>query len=618
MPIPETAPPPSGLARSLLLGALIWMLLALVLLALRGVRWDENHEFAQVLTGQVVYPVGHPLPVYLSKALSLQTHVVAEWMRLGMTDIAINALRNWLYLCATVLPAFLFGATLGRSVLWGHVAALAMLQGWMLEFDGSYPHSPWPTLYSNGHLGTGWALLALYALLQRNWFWAVLLAGLLPAVHIGQAAPLGLLCLGYGSFALFRRDAGLWRQGLPALAVVTLVWVWLGWRMVDAASLGTIAAPYDVDGDAAAIYQAFITGHDPHRRMPSILAHVAALLCLLQSALAWRGSNDATTRSLYAGIFAYVLAVCALVYPILLVHFFMASDTPTVLLLWMPYRLINHLGPLWLVVTLGMLTQTPRLAWGIVLVFALATLRPLLQLIVPETLFARYLFAGEAFPLLLAGAALAFGYPRLNQRPGWVIAAALATTVLLLPFHQFAAACLMAGALSGLAWQRFTAASSRQAIQRATIAVCVVAIGLLGLNEWRYRVPLVTDALPAEVRTALPLGTLLLAPPETYALQARTGMPVAVDAATASYLTYVPALAPSINHMYEVLYGTSYTATKDGATWHEVWRARPLEQWQALAEEYRIGLVLSPADLRLPLPVVAEMPEGRVYSLVAE
>ena len=42
-------------------GCALWVAFSVVAMLLRGVRWDENFEFAQAMTGQVPYPDGHPM-----------------------------------------------------------------------------------------------------------------------------------------------------------------------------------------------------------------------------------------------------------------------------------------------------------------------------------------------------------------------------------------------------------------------------------------------------------------------------------------------------------------------------------------------------------------------------
>lgn len=582
------------------------MLIGIALVAVRGVRWDENFEFAQVLAGHVTYGEGHPLPRYLSKAISLQPHLIAEGLRLGCAELALNALRNLLYLWATVLPAFLFGAALGRHACWGHFAAVAVLQGWLLEFDGNYPHDPWPTLYSNGHVGTGWALLCLYLLGRRAWFRAVLCCALMPAVHVGQSLPLGILCAVLGGKAIVRGELTLRRHILPSLALAALVWGWLLWR-----AHGISIAPPPVESSPQRdLYRLFVALHDPHRQLPGVLAHAAALLCLAQAGLAWRGERDDDTRCLLGGTALYALAVCLLMYPIVLLHATLGTERVADLLVWMPYRLINHLAPLWLTVSIGMLARAPHGWLPLSAVLALSAARPLLQWALPEECFTRYLFAGEAFPLLLAGAALAFHAAR-----AWPAAAVLLAALLMLaPLHQFGALCLAAGAVLGAAPLVLTKTPAPSFRQPGLLvgALCAIAFLSSAINQYRHREHLPRSAADRYLRDA-PVRAPLVGPPETYALQARTGLPVLADAATASFVTYVPEAGPAIARLHERLYGIAFEAGSAGPPWHEIWNTRSPEEWQDIAEETGARYLLAPRNLDPELPVLGTFGDEAVY-----
>ncbi|MFM1922143.1 MAG: hypothetical protein RLZZ303_3777 [Candidatus Hydrogenedentota bacterium] len=588
-------------------GVLAWVLIAIALVALRGVRWDENFEFAQVLAGRVIYDEGHPLPLYLSKALSLQPHLITEMLRLGCPELALNALRNVLYLCASVIPAFLFGAALGRQACWGHFAAVAVLQGWLLEFDGSYPHDPWPTLYSNGHVGTGWALLCLYLLVRRVWFWAILCCALMPALHVGQSLPLGILCAVWGGRAMLQGELHFRRHALPALALAALVWGWLLWRMQGI----SVAPPPAELSPQRDLYRIFVALHDPHRQLPGVLAHVAALLCLAQAALAWLIERDENARRLYGGVALYALLVCLLVYPIALLHAALGTERVSALLVWMPYRLINQLAPLWLAVSIGMLTRV-QLGWlPLLAALALSTARPLLQVPLPAEWFTRYLFAGEAFPLLLAGAALAFHAAR-----AWPAAIVpLVAFLMLAPLHQFGAACLAAGALLATACLFIEKSRAAMPTGQPVLLVsllCTVALVSSASNQYRHWEHLPRSAADRHLRN-VSVRAPLVAPPDTYALQARTGLSVLADAATASFVTYVPEAGPSIALLHERLYGMTFEAGAAGPPWQEVWSARGPEEWHSIAEETGARYLLAPGDLAVQLPVLEHFGDEAIY-----
>ena len=181
---------------AVLWGTLFWTAFSMMAVLVRGIRWDENYEFAQVLLGIIPYPEGHPLAQYVHGFYSLQTWSLAGLMAVSPSPFLANGLRNMLFLLATVVPPFLMGSLLGRRARWGHVAALLVLLGIHIPFYSNYPVQVWPGLYSNGHIGLGCALLTLYLLLAGRHRRAYLLFGLMPAIHAGQFPPLlGLVLL---------------------------------------------------------------------------------------------------------------------------------------------------------------------------------------------------------------------------------------------------------------------------------------------------------------------------------------------------------------------------------------------------------------------------------------
>ncbi|MCF6284276.1 MAG: hypothetical protein L3K26_03695 [Candidatus Hydrogenedentes bacterium] len=171
-------------------GVVACILFAIVAVLLRGIRWDETYEHAQIIAGHVTYPPGHPLAVYVHNAFSLQTYLSAALLKLGAGPAFLCGLRNILFLLASILPLYALVALMTRSTLAGLFSTLLLLQGILLEFDGSYPTMVWPEIYSNGHIGGGVVLLALVALLAGAHRSAFFLLGLIPCIHLGQWPPL--------------------------------------------------------------------------------------------------------------------------------------------------------------------------------------------------------------------------------------------------------------------------------------------------------------------------------------------------------------------------------------------------------------------------------------------
>lgn len=602
-------------------GFSLWFLLALVLVGVRGVRWDENYEFAQIITGQVTYPHDHPMYQYVHGIFSGQTFSLALLMEWGFGPLLANGLRNLLYLLATVLPLYCFAAHLGRAAAWGHAAALLALHGLLLEFDGTYPHNPWPWIYSNGHVGTGFCLLVLYFLLARHWRTAACLASLTLVVHVGQAPVLLLVCGIYGLAELARGNWALVKQVAPwiALGVVLAFVLYATVEHFKVPSPET--GPYAVAGDPLAVWRSFAFYHDPHRWLPPLNAHLVMLGGMLVAAVGFRSSEDPGERRIYGGVFLFILLTALTVWAIAITQKIMGQEVPMSLIFWLPYRLTNHAAPLLLAMGIALIARPQAGARGGMLAAALvlfSTMRPLIGRLMPDEIFHRYFFAGDIVFLLIIGAALVSAWgpsPRLRPLAGsWLL-----PTVLLVPFHQFGAACFLLG--GALAWVK-DRAPLRAATWGRGLAWAACALALLQVigNGLRTREHLPVGAFEQEVTRWLaendPDAGPLVAPPDTYGLQAAMNHAILYDAGTTYYLAYMPSLAPTIEKMHMDLYGSDFgSPRKSQAIWNVLWERRDAATWRTLGAHYDVSYVMTPPDVKLDLTPVVQHERGKLYRI---
>lgn len=547
--------------------------------AVRGAQWDETLEHAQVISGVVAYPAGHPLPHYLARAFSLQTLASSAMLFAGLGDGAVCAARNFLFLLATVLPVYAAALALTRRPALGVAAALFVAQGVFLEFDGNYPIMVWPGLYSNGHIGTGWAVLCVAALAAPWPRAGMLLLGLLPGVHAGQAplvfALAAVLCAAPDGAAL----RGAWRWLAAGLAVSLLgAWIHRG-----------IAPPSALPAeDAIAWWRVYTFGHDPHRQIPRAAAWFTVAATAGACALAWRAapSRGARAFAIYAaGVLAVISGSAAL-------HLALGGATPPWVLQWMPYRLVNHAPPLLLAAVLlglargggaGTVLLAAALVWG--------ALTPYLGDLFPARVHARYIAPGDAAAFLLLGA----GWARLTVAaaagpPARAVALA-APFVAALGFHRFGAACLVAG--YGAAWAAgaFEARPARAHLPRDGFAAAVAA--------W-------AAANPRADR-------VVLTPPGWHGAQSRLGMAVLADATALSLISYVPEVGGAVAAIHLEAYG--FDLRGDAGDWRAHWRGMDAAAWRAVAARHGFGLVAAPADLALPLRVEIATEEGTLYAV---
>lgn len=578
--------------------------------AARGVRWDETYEHAQVLVGLVVYSPGHPLPLYLAKAFSLQTLLSTLLADAGLGATLVCGLRNFLFLCASVLPVYFLTLALTRRVVFALAAVVLTMQGVLLAFDGSYPLMVWPELYSNGHIGTGMAVLTLAAMAAPWPRTALLLLGLMPGVHIGQTPMLYLLVPVLLVWLRFRPEAGAlrgaWRWGVAGFAVSVL-----GYALYHVRYATDAPIPPGL-GDPAVILRAFTEHLDLHRWPPGLNLWWMMLAALLLTTVSLRRA-DWTTRWPWAVLTAYTGGVVLLIGLVAGLQKLYGASLPVWVLQWMPYRLGNHVAPILLAGTMTLLARAQRGRLVVAMAILAGLVTPYLGGWLPGELYTRYLAQGEGIVFLLTGAALGILYPGLRAQANLLVAAlALALTFYV---HQFGATCMLLG------WLLASYAPVQPRLpEGALVLLLLLAAAQMLLNQRRAhdampRTPL-EQAIATQVASRPVAQRTILAPPETYALQMRTGAPVLIEAATLSFLSYVPALGPRTNALCDGLYGFRLdVAAFDLGRWRSVWATRSLSDWKMLAEVYAFGGVLAPPDVPLALPVVARTDAGVFYAI---
>lgn len=607
---------------TILLGALLWAGFAVLVVALRGARWDENFEFARVLLGWVRYPVGHPIRQYVHGAYNLQTYAAAAQLWLVPSPALLNGFRNALFVWATVLPPFLLTSLVTRRALYGHVAAALFLAGAHLEFDSSYPLYVWPGYFSNGHVGIAFALVVVYFLGSGRWRPGYFLLGLVPCIHLGQWPPLLLLA---GLHALWAVRSGRGRALLRALgwgalglAICGCFWV-VQRQFVEAPPT---EGPYFSAAAARPIWEGRVEYHDIHRRIPVGNAHlVVGCLLLLGMAGVWVDSRSRGQDTAYRWLFVYGLCVASLVYGVMTVHFFMGRRVPYILLAWLPYRLLNHLPTVVMAMTLGLLLrfQRGRAATPWILAGALAffLVAPVLDGVVPPGWFDRYLRGGEAVFFGLWGASLLTAAAS-RADPGrfrryWPLAA-VGGVIVLGTYHQFGAACVVAGAVVAGALGRVGQgrAAQRWGAGAAGLA-CAALVVLLFSREVAHRRHLPRSDFDRRLVACLELrgdgDAMLVGAPDQLFLQARTGHPVMVDMITPYHIGYMPSLGPSVQKIYDDLYGIRFDRPADVSqtAWLDRWGDRSRREWQALADAYGFGYVVAPPEPILDLdPLVLD------------
>ncbi|MBI5091626.1 MAG: hypothetical protein HZB26_04185 [Candidatus Hydrogenedentes bacterium] len=635
--------PDSALDRQLRWGIFFWLAFCILMIALRGVQWDESYEDARIFLGQIHYPVNHPTYIFLHNSFSGQTYAATALWRLWPNLVFFNGLHNVLFLASAVVPAFLLGARLARRAVAGHVAALLILLHVHVSFDNVYPLMVFPGVFSYGQVGTAWALLALCAIMTRRMAVAGLMLGVMPCVHLGQLPqllPLAGLAL---VVCYWRGERRAWTSmlagGLGGLAITAAFWLIVQRFAVPLPASG----PYAFDAETAEAWRTFIAYYDPHRRVPigpnDGNGHLALIVAMLLTAGAawteWRSEKRMGPR---AALAVYAFTVAAIIYGTIAVQCTLGPSTPFVFTAWIPYRLINHaaliLTPLTIALLCGAQKRNQRayvsgaMFVGLVLLFEVV--KPVFGAFAQDTLYKRYIEPGDGVFLALCGAAFAAQLRAFDHaRPRMVHAAlGLITLGVVGWIHHFGAACAVAGfAVMQYLLHREVSHANAGALRgmwlaRPAIAYVCCAVLLLTMTygQWRQRTTLPLSEFDRAVTRYLAEqgqdSAILLGGPADLIFPTRTGH-CSIGDADAIKIAYMPSLFSAQVRIFADLYGIHYDQRPTpGPSWQERWTARTPEEWQALANTYQFSYVYAPVGLTLQLPCVLREPGGSLYRIV--
>ena len=627
-------------------GITVWLLFSIVSVFLRGIRWDDNLEYAQILLGWVDYPEGHPRLRYVHGVFSLQTYLSALVLWLTQSDAVLCAFRNILFLMATVVPVYLLGAVLSRRALGGHCAAALALLGAHVAFDNQYPLFIWPGLFSYGHIGLGLALITLAAFAAGRLRTALFLLGLLPAIHLGQLPVL----IGTAGIAITldwaaRRRAGEAPANCTSKSMRTLLWLLPGFAIcvglktyMNATDvIVPLDGPYVVAGNENAIWSTYTNHYDAHRMIMPGNQHLAVAIALLVSTL---GFSTERRRNVAFGawghLWAYCLGVAILVWGTMAVHATLGNETPFILLSWMPYRLTNHSATLLHPMFAGLLLQRRDAAarnpgpYLLIASFALLLARPWLAYFLGESLYSRFLAQGEMVAFAMVGFVAAQWYEETCRRFGsrWFFRGSGVLLILALAnVHQFGACCLVLGIVSY--WLLRIVLARSRTIQSPFVAACIVAGCMLAVaeglfSEWQRYEQLPRPAFDTKVAALLAergeSGEMLVTEPVAWYPQVRLRHPIFLDMDMISHVMYKPELGPAIIAMYRDMYGMRYDIPPSpGLTsWKDVWRDRSREAWVNVARHYQVRYVVSPSDITLQLDEVLADGDYRLYRVPVE
>ncbi len=608
-----------AIGRLLACGAFVWGAYSIVQIAINGVVMDEVLAPAQIISGAVQFPAGHPHQIYYPTAYNLFHYLAAGVWAIDPSPLAISAARNFLFLFVSAFTPFAIAVLLARRPLWGHLAAAATVTEMALRFEGVYPMWIFPNGYSNGHIGLHAAMLVAVLLLARQWKTGGLLLGMLPAIH--PAMPL-VIWPWSGAYLLFSRESLNRRErtglllaigsGLVVCAALALI------IFIRAGDSGAVP-PYDIQSaaqvDGKLVHWQFTTTTDAHRRLAPLWYYgysvsPIALLAIL-ALLLWNPKRselpDSAVTSHRIGRWLLALSVIAAmyVYGAWVIQYW-RGWLPGPIAISMPFRFSNVLAVLLVPVTVA----------AVACAYAVMGERPrqLALLILACLIFiAGTGFFSKRYPEALYavwGTLLAMDFYACRRRPWrrWAPLAAILTIVaitlaisgetrirgawipltksLLISFMV----CLLAFGLSGLHWRRRESRQEgkpvepQEALQPAArswllkirwgqvslLCACVAASLLVlprspngtvleRLPRWDMISQDDRDLSQWLATHARPNEMILPAITPTNKVQHMTNHPALMEKETLWLMSYMPNLSPVIGIMMRDLYGIDYT-----------------------------------------------------------
>src|SRR5262245_25188308 len=176
----------SVLVRALAVGAVSCAAVAAAWVAFDGITIDETVAPAQVLTGSVVYPPGHPTDVYFRGVPSLGNQIAALQWKILPNLTLLSGSRNFLVMWGNLWVPFALTLLLSRLVPAAALAAALSLTEMSANLQGLYPLTTWPMTWSHGNIGNHAAALTVVLVLLRSWMSAGVFLGLLPVIHFAM------------------------------------------------------------------------------------------------------------------------------------------------------------------------------------------------------------------------------------------------------------------------------------------------------------------------------------------------------------------------------------------------------------------------------------------------
>ena len=556
-------------------------------------------------------------------------------MRFWPEPVIICGYRSVLSAWFAVLPFYVLGVLLTRKVWFGHLTALLGVAGVHLYFCSYYGLQVWPDKFTAGTIGQGYALFFLAALIAQWWRSALVLLGLMPIVHLGHMP----VVLGVGMVAgvwLWHYRPGRGKSAALAFAAALTCSVSFVVFIHHFSIPPPAEGPFYSDRISLDVWQRFTYYEDIHRApttTPRFGAFVNSLMVMVALVLVCAAliRRDLANPGPFLWIFLYTVGCVIAVSAAKIAQYACGPETPYLLIGWLPYRSPNLcavlLLPVLVYVTAGCLAgREPSSVLNVAALSVIVlALRPVLQSLVPETLYESYIAPPETVLFFLFGAALPRLWRALDGRPRfralWTACTVLAVGLLAME-HQFGAALVILSGVGvllldgmNLVWVRAWNCPLQGAMGVAAVTLLVAML----MELHRDYIPALKNT-PFEDEVAAVLaeesrpGELLLTPHWHLNWQEKLCQPIFMTFETPYFLPYMRDLAGPMEKMMEDAYDIHF-----GKPWDYnlgAWKTRSPTEWREVGRTYGIRFVLSPNAVPVALKPILRGETLTLYEIM--
>lgn len=657
--------------KHLMYGAFIWAIYSILQVAWNGIIIDESVIAAQVITGAVKYPPGHPHGMYYQGIYSLIHYLAAVVWWLKPSPLIISAIQNSVYLFLSTMAAYAMTLVLTRRAFWGYVATVIVLFESYRRFQGVYPLSVFPQIYSNGHLGLQIGVLIAALLLNRMWKISGLLLGLFPSLHAIHALLLWFWSAIYLWFERSIYNRSLIKNMLIFFTIGLIISGGLALIIVLMAPDSAAVFPYNGEGNGALIREQFILRTDAHRRaLPlfsfAYMVNPAAFFCL--GAVVWYRSkyqhNEKNNPDL-PGMVAWIMFLGAIVWVYIYGTSILSKSgvaLPDLVIISMPGRFSNLTAVLLVPITIAGMSATLKsiqrpmnlIGLGFLGVLILGTAIFSASEVFTYEEMIRY-EVSRNFLFLIWGIFFGFeffaGFRDSIHRVvtilaftiiGGMLSLFLDTTYVALYFVLLTFATWATLQLSRILAKTLNA---REYIVKIIEILLVIGLSLSAavalpdrdrfrLEPGYIRWDMLSDydqKLKEWLKVNASRDELILAYigplPRTEA-QAKLTQPVLLELKTLWIMSYKPDMSAVIGMMVRDLYGVDYSKPEKlkalfksekvsvwSPVWKKIWKDRTRNEWLALGKRYNFRLVISLTSVPLNLPAKLKGPRWTLYTI---